>query len=77
MTEDTLEAIIQCTSEKTWSLPPGKAPWMLWWKPDVGVSTLVTYSEETEQGALHTVVFTPKYALTWREIRKLNITDSD
>lgn len=42
----------------------------------MGTSALVTCSRETERGVLHMVVFTPNYALTWREIRKLNITDS-
>ena len=42
----------------------------------MGTSALVTNSRETERGALYMVGFTPNYALTWREIRKLSITDS-
>lgn len=48
-----------------------KIPRCCWWELDVGTSALEISSKQAEQStALHTVVSTSKYAVTWRERRK-------
>ena len=67
MNEENLEALIPCAGDGAWNLLPGEAPQVLL----VGTSALETSSKQAEQStALHTVVSTPKYAVTWRERRE-------